>query len=377
MTEYTFKCGKCGEEFIKEFDSISDAIKHHGIHSKNGCRGIVRFRSPFLKFDSIKNSTCTSCKNKNECFQTPDILALCQVESLDYRLRTGKYGVAGAVPVDSIASEIFDYNTQKLNKIEKSTCTSCKFKDECKKSPKMLAICQLDSFEFRMRTGKYGVAGTGGEVPEDIKGVIVDGTSVYIEDIKRLFIARWDTYNLYEPKDWLKEKPEAPQTKQPLTDDVILRALIGSGNPPTTIGFLPLDPKTGLYMWICYDVDKDSCERTIYTNPRDAVDKIVKLLKEWYGLTGYVEESGSQDSYHVWIFIEPTDKEIVYRFDENFKNRCDHFLNQAFCKRVETGDGRMIRMVYSINYKNGKRSKFLGDLHQIQPEKLPVIEALK
>lgn len=268
------------------------------------------------------------------------------------------------------------FNKLKLDNIKNSTCKGCKLNpDKCAKLPEMLAICQVESLEYRLRSGKYNISsGTGaGEFSKDIKGVIIDGTPVYVEDIKRLFVARWDTYSLYNLEDRGKETVRAPESSQPPTDDVILRCLMGD----ITIGFRPVDPETNICKWLCYDVDKHSCEGTVYAaNPRDAVDEIVKRLNEWYNLTGYTELSGSPDSYHIWVFIEPIDYEIVLKFDESFKARCDPLINQAICKRIEKGDGRMIRMVYSINIKNGNRSRFIDgiDISKIQPEKLPIIE---
>ncbi len=114
--------------------------------------------------------------------------------------------------------------------------------------------------------------------------------------------------------------------------------------------------------------------KTIYaSNPRKAVDEIVKHLKEWYNLTGYIELSGSPDSYHVWIFIEPVDNEIVLKFDKEFMEKCDPSINRSICKRVEKGQGHMIKLPYTINIKNGVRSKFIDgiDISKIQPEKFP------
>ncbi len=146
-----------------------------------------------------------------------------------------------------------------------------------------------------------------------------------------------------------------------------------------TIGFRPVNPETNLCKWICYDIDKHSCEKTIYaSNPRKAVDEIVNHLKEWYNLTGYIELSGSPDSYHVWIFIEPVDNEFALKFDQEFKKRCDPVINQTICKRVESGQGHMIKLPYTINIKNGVRSKFIDgiDIGEIDPEKLPNAEPL-
>jgi hypothetical protein len=234
----------------------------------------------------------------------------------------------------------------------------------------MLAICQVEALEYRLRNGYYNISGAD-KFAENINGLIIAGIPVYVEDIKRLFIARPDTFSLYDAADFGKQVVHAPETNRPPTDRDILQSLMGN----ITIGFRPVNPETNKCKWICYDVDKHSCEGTNYkANPRQAVDEIVKLLKKWYGLTGYIELSGSPNSYHVWVFIEPTDNEIVLKFDQEFKARCDTSINQAICKRVESGQGHMIKLPYTINIKNGVRSKFMDgiDISKIQPEKFKI-----
>jgi len=67
------------------------------------------------------------------------------------------------------------------------------------------------------------------------------------------------------------------------------------GSEEITIGIHQIDDNK--IKWLCYDIDKKHTE-----DPRLLSDQIVKYLKEWYNLHGYIEPSGSPDSYHVWIF---------------------------------------------------------------------------
>lgn len=333
---YRVKCDKCKSVISMHTKNTERAIERAKakteIHKTNGCGGTLRY------------------------FPHPEEKQNTKIESK---------------PVALIPNL---YNELKLNKIRKSTCTSCPFKpEECLKSPVMLYLCQTDTLDYRLWSGKYNT-GTGvDEFSEDINGIIIDGTPVYIEDIWRLFIARTDTFALYKAEDFGKQVVRAPETHQPPTKAIALRALKGGIPIPFTIGVRPVDPKTNLCKWICYDIDKHSCETTIYkSNPRQVVDEIVKRLKDWYGLTGYIELSGSPDSYHIWVFIEQTDYGLVKKFDESFKERCEPTINQAICKRVESGEGHMIKLPYTINFKNGVRSKFIDgvDIHKNQPEKL-------
>jgi hypothetical protein len=355
-----FRCEKCSEECNSE--------KYHGK------------RSPFPPVRVIKevNSIESAKKMEIKCINCGSNLKFLGVQSKNKKKKpTVKSTSPESKPIEIPESKPTGepvYNGLKLNeKIREPTCTSCPYKP-CAKSPEMVAICQVESLEYRLRSGYYNISSvTGaGEFPKDMKGIIIDRTPVYIEDIKRLFITRWDTYSLYNPKDAGKKSAKVPETYQPPTDDVLLRAL----ELLITIGFRPVDPKKNLCKWICYDIDKHSCERTIYeSNPRQVVDEIVNRLKKWYGLTGYIELSGSPDSYHIWIFINPTDYGLVKKFDDSFKERCEPTINQAICKRVEAGEGHMIKMPYTKNLKNGVRSKFIGglDFHKIIPENLPNI----
>ncbi|OGH04305.1 MAG: hypothetical protein A2W22_02445 [Candidatus Levybacteria bacterium RBG_16_35_11] len=344
---YKVKCDKCssviGTHTKKNEKAIEKAKAKKEEHQ--GCGGTLTYLETNLKNTKIVITESPNTSTK---------------QGTDTNIRTEPNPLT---PISKL------YNELKLDSIKKSTCKGCKLNpDKCSKSPEMLAICQVESLEYRLRSGKYNIGTGTGKFAEDINGVIIDGVPVSVKDIWRLFIARTDTFSLYEAEDFGKQVVRAPETKRPPTDEDILQSLSGK----ITIGFRPVNPETNMCKWICYDIDKHSCEETIYkANPRQAVDEIIKLLKKWYALTGYIELSGSPDSYHIWVFIEPTDNDIVIKFDKEFWKRCDPSINKAICKRVETGQGHMIKLPYTINIKNDVRSKFMEgiDISKIQPEK--------
>lgn len=259
------------------------------------------------------------------------------------------------------------YNKNKIEKIKKSLCTSCKM-GSCSKPPIMLLFCQIEAFEFRLRTGRYNLSNGNGKtvqaINKDINGVIIDGVPVSIEDIKRLFVNRYDTYSLQDTKN-----PEKfPDTKQPLTDDTILQSLLGS----ITIGVRSVNPETNLMKWICFDIDSDENDK-----PVDVVKSLLKILKEDNGLKGYVEASGSKDSYHVWVFVEPIkNNDRLLKWYENIKRKVSSINegNVFTDKGVQKGEGYMIKLPFNIQHKNGVRSKFLNvkSLSEIVPQKLVV-----
>ncbi len=107
---------------------------------------------------------------------------------------------------------------------------------------------------------------------------------------------------------------------------------------------------------------------------------MIRKLKEWHGLTGYIEKSGSPDSYHVWIFIKPIDNDLAFNFDQDFKAKIKEVLNlmgieigeHSIDRGVQKGESGMIKLPFNIQLKNGVRSEFIGDLSKIQAERLPV-----
>lgn len=271
------------------------------------------------------------------------------------------------------------YNTKKLNIKKNQICKACstQFKP-CSQSPEQMLFCLLDTTEYNMRSGKYGLSasnnnGNSNNISKDINGVFIDGIPVSVADIKRLFVNRYDCYSLQD-----KQAPEKfPDVKETLTDDIILQSLFGL----ITIGVRPINPNDGKIKWISWDIDDKEND-----DSKKVVDTIIVCLKK-RGLTGYIEASGSSNSYHVWIFIEPIDNDIAFKFDEDFKNEVGTILSEKGIQNVyidrgvhkgeKLGSG-MIKLPFNIQRKNGKRSKFLkykdvsNDISKIQPQKLVI-----
>lgn len=180
--------------------------------------------------------------------------------------------------------------------------------------------------------------------------------------IKRLFVNRFDCYAVQDSANPLL----FPTVYKPLTDSLILDSLAGK----ITIGIHQIS-SDGKVKWLCYDFDKKHI-----LEPKKLVDSFLGYLREWYNLTGYIELSGSPESYHVWIFTAPTDFKIAYNFHNSFfeKLRSVGIATKNIEKGISKGDkslGTMIKLPLNINRKNGVRSEFLGDLTKIMPETLP------
>lgn len=176
---------------------------------------------------------------------------------------------------------------------------------------------------------------------------------------------------------------------EPLTNKIIVDHLNGD----ITIGVHQINADS-LCKWLCYDIDKSHVKQG---TSEGLADTINKYLKDWYGLTGHKEKSGSVDSFHVWLFFEPEKMEKADKFDKAFKTKLkNEGVNIDDAEKAITGVGKaknkdgkekkkkdvygkMIKLVFGKQNKakdgiKGGKSEFLGDLSKIQPDILPEIE---
>ena len=201
---------------------------------------------------------------------------------------------------------------------------------------------------------------------EKIDNMLQSCEDKFISKICELFINRWDCYAIQ-----VNENPLLfPTVYQDLTLDIIKDSL--DKYSKITIGIHQIYENK--IKWICYDIDKKHT-----SNPKLLSDQIIKYLKEWYNLTGYLEPSGSHDSYHVWIFIEPTYTDIAINFHKTFKNELKSvgIDTKAIEKGISEGSkglGCMIKLPFNIQRKSDKRSELLANIFNIVPEKIPVIQ---
>ncbi len=188
--------------------------------------------------------------------------------------------------------------------------------------------------------------------------------SSLLPHIKRFFVNRWNCYALQNPNNPLL----FPTIYEPLTDNIILKSLKGD----ITIGIHQISPENKI-KWLCYDFDQKHI-----LEPKKLVDSFLGYLREWYNLTGYIELSGSPESYHIWIFTAPTDFKIAYSFHNSYfeKLKSVGIETKNIEKGISKGDkglGTMIKLPLNINRKNSIRSEFLGDMAKIVPETLPTL----
>jgi hypothetical protein len=414
FTEYILKCDRCGAIKKGKTQNIELAKKITIDHKK--CGGKFRFLSegpttiepepteskpaPKLESKEVDSPTTSGTTEINlapirkieaifQCNKCPALIKISgenieKAEKLTFPHNQCQNPEKGAFRFLTVVGRVVDssgqYSNEKIRKIKKFVCNNCPYNpigkwykhvDPCPKPYNIFGVCYLENIEFRyLRSGDLTTQSTL-QILDDVKDIIItigeDKKQVSLNDIKRLFINRFDRYSLQNP-----DAPEKfPDVKEPLTDHILLTGMLGG----KTIGTRSVNPEDNKIKSICYDIDGVHNE-----NPKLVVDTIVRCLREWYNLTGHVEKSGSPDSYHVWVFLEPTDNDIAYEFDKAFKARLKALLNSmgiettpdSIDRGVQKGEGCMIKLPFNVQLKNNVRSEFLGDISKIQPEKLPV-----
>lgn len=136
-----------------------------------------------------------------------------------------------------------------------------------------------------------------------------------------------------------------------ITDELLYAHVNGN----ITIGAYQLHD--GFVNWLCYDLDTHGDEDSKATQVELLI--LCSRLDE-LRLPYYLELSGSNHSYHVWVFITDIDVSIAYKFSRNLVIglglTCEIFPKQS---TAEKPYGNLVKLPLGINQKNGNRSQFL------------------
>ena len=112
--------------------------------------------------------------------------------------------------------------------------------------------------------------------------------------MRDLFISRTDAYALQRPDGAYKGG-----IKDPITNERIYQHLRGE----KTVGVYQIEQGTNFVKWGCFDIDAEHCE-----NPKKMkvalYDAIIRRGVPKDSIV--IEESGTPDSYHLWLFFTPT-----------------------------------------------------------------------
>lgn len=413
FTEYILKCDGCGAIKKGKTQNLELAKKITIDHIK--CGGKFRFpddgitttepgqtAKPTEKSESTEVGTPVTCDTSEinlapikkieavfQCDKCPALMKISgedigKAKKLTFPHNQCQNPEKGTFRFLTVVGRVVDsagqYSNEKIKKIQKFVCNICPFnpigkwykhEDPCPKPYDLFEVCYLENIEYRHLRSSNLTSQSTLQILDDVEDIVIvigeDKRQVSLNDIKRIFINRFDRYSLQNP-----DAPEKfPDVKEPLTDPILLKSLLGG----ITIGIRAVNPDDNTIKWICYDIDSDYNE-----NPKLVADIMIKHLKEWYSLTGHLEKSGSPGNYHVWVFLEPTDNDLAFVFDQTFKSRIKAVLNSmgveiqehSIDRGVQKGESGMIKLPFNIQLKNNVRSEFIDDISKIQPERLPV-----
>ncbi|MCD4678189.1 MAG: hypothetical protein K8S18_19685 [Desulfobacula sp.] len=154
----------------------------------------------------------------------------------------------------------------------------------------------------------------------------------------------------------------------PLTVETIQQHL----NKEITIGIYPHDSDDKCVFFaidIDFHEDKGDDISKKETNFKDA-RKIQKHLWKKYKLASFIEKSGSEKSFHIWIFLESTPGSEIRRFatqvieelgfslEKNHPKKVELFPVQDKASAAEKGYGNQIKFPCGLHRGTKKRSRF-------------------
>ena len=111
--------------------------------------------------------------------------------------------------------------------------------------------------------------------------------------------------------------------------------------------------------WICYDLDNHGNSNP---NVREDVKRLLAVL-DGYSIPYLLEASGSEDSYHVWVFLAPTRTYNAFRFSRQIASeagiKCEIWPRQQGINSDKAEFGNPVKLPLAFHNKTGRRSTFL------------------
>jgi len=204
----------------------------------------------------------------------------------------------------------------------------------------------------------------------------------YINLCLQLFVSRRDTYAVQRVQG---EDQSYIRVDEELTDKVLKEHIEGK----ETVGIYQFGAGKGRVKWGCLDIDGEH-----------VVNAGSKGYTLWQRLVSagfpsesiLIEESGSPDSYHIWVFFEnPTSAKSVKAFLEMIIKPIDSNI-EVFPKQKDVGVdgyGNLVKLPLGFHKaakkrstcvmqsKDGTKAKDIDALKSIMPCKLPKLPTLK
>lgn len=181
------------------------------------------------------------------------------------------------------------------------------------------------------------------------------------ESIRHFFINNNEAYFYQHAPDCKHDNWYYFHNASILTDKHIIRHLETGLNPshdkPFTLG-LHEKNKDCLGKWICYDLDaKDDIEGS---NKKKAYSLIYYYKS--IGITGMLENaSENTPSYHIWLFCDPKDIQILKQIGELVRQFLD-IKCEVFPKCDNGKYGNQVRLPFGLNRKRNLRSVIMPHL---------------
>lgn len=122
----------------------------------------------------------------------------------------------------------------------------------------------------------------------------------------------------------------------------------------------------GMVKWVCYDIDDHDGQQLADIDLRCVTDQLTK-----HRVPFNVEKSGSRNSYHVWVFLEPAvPVEVAHNWARlQLVDRGIPVSNCEVFPKQQTGDvsfGNLVKMPFAYNRQTMRRSKFMdGNVFQV------------
>ena len=136
-----------------------------------------------------------------------------------------------------------------------------------------------------------------------------------------------------------------------------------------TIGAYQID-KDDKCKWICFDIDDHNTFNSVEDfindlhkpSSKEKCERIMEVLDNEH-IEYQLEASGSIGSYHIWIFLSPTNTRNAYLFARKISRLASVDGIECFPKQatiIGKQLGSMVKIPLGVNKKNDIRSKFVG-----------------
>jgi hypothetical protein len=111
--------------------------------------------------------------------------------------------------------------------------------------------------------------------------------------------------------------------------------------------------------WICYDLDNHDNSNP---NVQEDVKRLLAVLDN-NSIPYLLEASGSEDSYHVWVFLVPTRTYNAFKFSRQIASeagvKCEIWPKQQSISSAKAEFGNPVKLPLCFHNKSGMRSGFL------------------